>query len=106
MKTRSIILCALVVLKSSALLFAQKTEVTVRQGKVRAETPTATVNIDAGQKAVLKKGANPLVTVDSALVHDALELYKLVEKEKELGELRDLRLASLAGVLGNVLGGY
>ena len=88
MKTRSIILCALVLLTSSALLFAQKTEVTVRQGKVRAETQTATVNVDAGQKVVLKKGVNPLVTVDSPLVHDALELYKLVEKEKEHGELK------------------
>ena len=87
MKTRSIILCALILLMSSALLFAQKTEVTVRKGKVEAKTPTATVNIEAGQKAVLKKGANPLVTVDSPLVRDALELYKLVEKEKEHGEL-------------------
>ena len=88
MKTRSIILCALIFLATPALLFAQKTEVTVRQGKVRAETQTATVNIDAGQKAVLKKGVNPLVTVDSPLVHDALELYKLVEAEKEHGELK------------------
>ena len=88
MKARSIIFCALVLLTTSALLFAQKTEVTVRQGKVRAETQTATVNIDAGQKAVLKKGVNPLVTVDSPLVHDALELYKLVEAEKEHGELK------------------
>jgi hypothetical protein len=75
MNTRSIILCALVLLTSSALLFAQKTEVTVRQGKVVAETQTATVNIQAGQKAVLKKGVNPLVTVDSPLVEDALDIY-------------------------------
>jgi len=88
MKTRSIILCAQVLLTTSSLLFAQKTEVTVRQGKVRAETQTARVNVDAGQKVVLKKGVNPLVTVDSPLVHDALELYKLVEKEKEHGELK------------------
>jgi hypothetical protein len=87
MKTRSIILCALVVLTSSALLFAQKTEVTVRKGEVEAKTQTATVNIEAGQKAVLRKGANPLVTVDSPLVQDALELYKLVEKEKQHGDL-------------------
>ena len=88
MKTKSVILCALVLLTSSALLFAQKTEVTVRKGKVEAKTQTATVNIEAGQKAVLKKGVNPFVTVDNPLVHDALELYKLVEQEKEHGELR------------------
>ncbi|MGB2862245.1 MAG: hypothetical protein WBC05_02875 [Sedimentisphaerales bacterium] len=82
MKTRPIMLCALILLATPALLFAQKTEVTVRKGKVVAETQTATVNIDAGQKAVLKKGVNPLVTVDSPLVHDALELYKLIEQEK------------------------
>ena len=88
MKTRSIILCALVLLTSSAVLFAQKTEVTVRKGKVVAETQTATVNVDAGQKAVLKKGVNPLVTVDSPLVEDALEIYKLIEKEKQHSDLR------------------
>ena len=89
MKTRSIILCALVLLATPALLFAQKTEVTVRQGKVRAETDRAeVVNIEAGQKAVLKKGINPLVTVDSPLVQDALELYKLVEEEKKNSDLR------------------
>jgi len=88
MKTRSIILCAQIVLATPALMFAQKTEVTVRQGEVRAETQTATVNVNAGQKAVLKKGANPFVTVDSPLVHDALELYKLVEEEKAHGELK------------------
>ncbi|HCO93963.1 MAG TPA: hypothetical protein DIU00_08440 [Phycisphaerales bacterium] len=88
MKAKSIILCAVVLLVVQTIASAQKTEVTVRQGKVRAETQTATVNIDAGQKAVLKKGVNPLVTVDSPLVHDALELYKLVEEEKEHGELK------------------
>ena len=88
MRTKSIILCALILLTTQIVTFAQKTEVSVRQGKVRAETDTAkVVNIDAGQKAVLKKNANPLVTVDSPLVHDALELYKLVEEEKEHGEL-------------------
>ena len=87
MKAKSTILCAVVLLILQTIASAQKTEVSVRKGKVVAETQTATVNIDAGQKVVLKKGANPLVTVDSPLVHDALELYKLVEKEKEHGEL-------------------
>ncbi|MEJ2701285.1 MAG: hypothetical protein P8Z79_02475 [Sedimentisphaerales bacterium] len=88
MKPRTITLCALVLLMTSAPLFAQKTEVSVRRGKVVAETQTASVNINAGQKAVLKKDANPLVTVDSPLVQDALELHKLIEKEKEQSDLR------------------
>jgi len=88
MKTRSIILCALVLLTTSPLLFAQKTEVAVRKGKVRAETQNKSVNIDAGQKVVLTKDANPFVTVDSPLVRDALELYKLIEKEKQHSDLR------------------
>jgi len=89
MKAKSTIICAVVLLVFQLIAFAQKTEVTVRQGRVRAETDTAeVVNIAAGQKAVLKKNANPVVTVDSPLVHDALELYKLVEEEKEHGELR------------------
>ncbi|MBN1360311.1 MAG: fibronectin type III domain-containing protein [Sedimentisphaerales bacterium] len=88
MKAKSMVLCALVLLASSAPLGAQKTEVTVRQGKVLAETQTATVSVDAGQKAVLKKDANPFGTVDSPLVQDALELYKLVEEEREHGELK------------------
>ena len=88
MKTKSIILCALILLTTSASLFAQKTEVTVRKGKVLAETQTASVHIDAGQKAVLRQDVNPFVTVDNPLVHDALELYKLIEKEKLDGDLK------------------
>lgn len=88
MKIRSTIFCAVVLIVLQAITYAQKTEVSVRKGKVVAETPTKSVNIDAGQKAVLKKDTNPLITVDNPLVHDALELYKLVEEEKEYGELK------------------
>jgi len=88
MKNISIILCAAVLLTASTVLFAQKTEVSVRKGRVVAETPTASIDIEAGRKAVLTKDANPVVTVDSPLVHDALELYKLIEKEKKYGDLR------------------
>jgi hypothetical protein len=87
MKAKSITLCAIALLVFQLVAFAQKTEVTVRKGKVVAETPNASVNIDAGQKAVLKKDANPFITVDSPLVRDALDLYKLVEKEKQRGDL-------------------
>jgi hypothetical protein len=87
MKTKSTILCAVVLIVFETITYAQKTEVRVQKGKVVAETPTASVNVEAGQKAVLKKDANPFVTVDSQLVRDALELYKLVEKEKQRGDL-------------------
>ncbi len=66
--------CAVILLAAQTIVLAQKTEVSVQKGKVIAETATASVAVDAGQKAVLKKNANPLVTVDSPLVHDALEL--------------------------------
>ena len=88
MKAKSVVLCAVILLVFQLIAFAQKTEVSVRKGKVVAETQTASVNIDAGQKAVLKKDANPLVTVDSPLVQDALELYKLIEKEKQQSDLK------------------
>jgi len=88
MNGRLTIVCALVLLITSAQLSGQKTEVHVKEGKVVAETQAATVNIDAGQKAVLKEGASPSVTVDSPLVRDALELYKLAEEEKDRGSQR------------------
>jgi hypothetical protein len=87
MRTRPIVFCALAFMAGPTYLCAQKTEVTVRRGKVQAETQTATVDINAGQKAVLTDSADPVVTVDDPLVHDALDLYKLAEKEKEHGEL-------------------
>ena len=88
MKAKFTILCAIMLLALQTITSAQKTEVTVRQGKVVAETQAASVSVDAGQKVVLKKDANPLVSVDNALVKDALELYKLIEKEKEYGGLK------------------
>ncbi len=88
MKTKSPILCAAILLVAPVLLFAQKTEVSVRKGKVVAETPTASVTVEAGRKAVLLSGKDPIVAVDDPLVNDVMEMYKLVEAEKEHGELR------------------
>ena len=88
MKTKIITTCTLFLMIVQTITNAEKTEVTVRKGKVVAETQTASVNIDAGQKAILKKDANPFVTVDSPLVQDALELYQLIEKEKQHSDLR------------------
>ena len=85
MKIKFIILCALVLLTTLVPLFAQKTEVTVRKGKVVAETQTASVNIDAGHKAVLTKSSDPVVSEDNPLVDDALKLQQLIEEEKQSG---------------------
>ncbi len=83
MKTKSIIFCAVVLLALQTITSAQKTEVSVQKGKVVAETPTASVNIEAGRKAVLSPDKNPSVTVDDPLVDDVMEIYKWVEAEKQ-----------------------
>ena len=64
MKTKSTILCAVVLLVLQTITIAQKTEVSVRKGKVVAETPTTSVNIEAGRKAILSPDKNPTVTVN------------------------------------------
>ena len=88
MRTKSIILCAVILLITQIVTFAQKTEVSVQKGKVVAETTNQSVDIVEGQKAVLSADKNPIVTVDSPLVEDALEIYKLVEQEKQKSGLR------------------
>ena len=90
MKTRSLILCAVAVVSMQTITFAQKTEVAVRKGEVRAQPKTGTESVDvgAGRKVVLTPGHKPVVSVDDPLVDDALELYKLVEAEKAHGELK------------------
>ncbi len=75
-------------LTARTVTIAQKTEISVQKGKVVAETADQSVNIEAGQKAVLSADKNPVVTVDSPLVKDALELYKLIEKEKQQSDLK------------------
>ncbi|HEC02955.1 MAG TPA: hypothetical protein ENI81_05400 [Phycisphaerales bacterium] len=90
MKTRTLILCAVAVVAAQTTTFAQKTEVAVRKGEVRAETRTgaASVDVGAGRKVVLAPGQKPVVSVDNPLVDDALELYKFVEAERAHGELK------------------
>jgi hypothetical protein len=83
MKTKSLILCAAILLAAPVLLFAQKTEVSVKKGKVIAETPTTSVAVEAGRKAVLSPNKNPTVGVDDPLVDAVMELYKWVEAEKQ-----------------------
>ncbi len=83
MKARTIILCAAVLLTACTVLFAQKTEVSVKKGKVVAETQTTSVTVEAGRKTVLLPGKAPIVTVDEPLVNDVMEMYKWAEVEKQ-----------------------
>lgn len=88
MKTKIIIIYVLLLMTVQTTTFAQKTEVSVKKGKVVAETANQSVNIEAGRKAILSPDKNPVITVDSPLVEDALEIYKLIEKEKQNNDLR------------------
>jgi hypothetical protein len=83
MKAKSTIFCAIVLLVLQTITFAQKTEVSVRKGKVIAETPAASVAVEAGRKAILSPDKNPIVTVNDPLVDDVMEIYKWVEAEKQ-----------------------
>jgi hypothetical protein len=83
MKAKSIIHCAVILLVFQSIALAQKTEVSVRKGKVIAETPATSVAVEAGRKAVLSPDKNPSVTVDDPLVDDVMEIYKWVEAEKQ-----------------------
>ena len=80
--------CAVILLAAQAIVVGQKTEVSVQKGKVIAETATASVAVEAGRKTVLTPDKKPTVTVDNPMVDDALQLYKLIEAEKEQGDLK------------------
>lgn len=83
MKAKTVIYCAVTLLTTPALLLAQRTEISVKKGKVIAETPTTSVAVEAGRKAVLSPDKNPTVGVDDPLVDDVMEIYKWVEAEKQ-----------------------
>lgn len=80
--------CAVILLAAHTIVLAQKTEVSVQKGKVKAETATASVTVAAGRKTVLTPDKKPTVTVDDPLVDDVLQSYKLIEAEKEQGDLK------------------
>ena len=80
--------CAVILLAAQAIVVGQKTEVSVQKGKVIAETATASVAVEAGRKTVLTPDKKQTVTVDNPMVDDALQLYKLIEAEKEQGDLK------------------
>jgi len=83
MKAKLTILCAIVLLTLQSITPAQKTEVRVRKGKVIAETQTASIDVEAGRKAILLPDRNPSVTIDNPLVVDVMKIYKWVEAEKQ-----------------------
>ena len=83
MRTKTAILCAVVLLTVAIMGFAQKTEVSVKKGKVIAETIKTSVAVEAGRKAVLLPDKNPVVAVDDPMVDDAMEIYKWVEAERQ-----------------------
>ena len=83
MRTKTAILCAVVLLTAQIITFAQKTEVSVKKGKVIAQTGTTSVAIEAGRKAVLTPDRNPVVSVDDSMVDDVMEISKWVEAEKQ-----------------------
>jgi hypothetical protein len=83
MKAKLIVLCAVVLLAAQTITSAQKTEVSVRKGKVIAETQAASIDVEAGRKAILSPDKNPIVAVDNPLVDDAMEIYKWIEAEKQ-----------------------
>ena len=87
MKIATTVLCAVITMALQTISSAQKTEVSVQQGKVRIETETESIAIDAGRKAVLAANQNLLVTVDDPMVDDVMEIYKWVEAEKKAGKI-------------------
>jgi hypothetical protein len=83
MKSRYITICLCTLLLMSALALAQKTEVSVQHGKVRAATAVAAADIAAGRKATILTNEKPVVTVSDPLVDDVMKLYKWVEEEQQ-----------------------
>ncbi|MFC1761817.1 LamG domain-containing protein [Planctomycetota bacterium] len=83
MKSTGITVCLCTFLWIPTITVAQKTEVRVHRGTVRAKTNIKQVNIEAGRKAIILPDGQPAVTVSDPLVDDVMELYKWVEEEKQ-----------------------
>jgi len=83
MKSTYITICLCTLPFISALALAQKTEVSVHHGKVRAATTVAAADIAAGRKAMMLSNERPVVTVSDPLVDDVMKLYKWVEEEQQ-----------------------
>ena len=63
MRRNLVNLCTLVVvlLTMQIVTFGQRTKISVHKGKVKAQTPTASVTVDAGQEVILAEGKEPKV---------------------------------------------
>ncbi len=83
MKSNLITVCAIILLACQTITSAQKTEVSVRRGKVVAETGAAGVAVDAGRKAILTPDKQPWVTVDDPMVDEVMEICKWAEQESQ-----------------------
>ena len=73
MKTKLIFLCT-VLLMTQAVAFGQKTQVSVQEGKVKAQTESGEVIVDAGKKVILTSDKEPVVIVDDPLVEETMEI--------------------------------
>ncbi len=80
------------VLLAASAAPAQKTEVRVLKGAVKAETGSTTVRVDAGQKVVLAQEKEPIVRIDDLLVRERLEMDKGVQAEKARRQAAGLRV--------------
>ena len=76
MKSNLITVCAIILFVSQTISSAQKTEVSVRKGKVVAGTAGASASVDAGRKAILTPDQKLSVTVDDPMVDDVMEISK------------------------------
>lgn len=82
MKSSYVKICLCTLWFTPSLVLGQKTEVSVLHGTVRAETSTATADINAGRKATMLSDEKPIVTVADPLVDDVMKLYEWVQEEK------------------------
>ncbi|MBN2138085.1 MAG: hypothetical protein JW720_09775 [Sedimentisphaerales bacterium] len=83
MQSNTIRICAIVLLVLQAATYAQKTSISVKKGKVVAETGATNVEIEAGRKAVLTPDKRMIVAVNNPLVDDLIDIYKWAEQEKQ-----------------------
>jgi tetratricopeptide (TPR) repeat protein len=81
----SIYICAVLVVLLQAGALAQKTEVSVQKGLVKAQTAAGIATVDAGRKAVLTQDKEPVIGIDDPMVDDLIKMYKWIEEEKKSG---------------------
>jgi tetratricopeptide (TPR) repeat protein len=86
MKANMITITVLFLLASVSI--GQRTEVSVKEGKVRAATGAGTVIVEAGHKAVLSGEAPPEVRIDDPMVEDLLAMHQWVKAEKDANLVR------------------